>query len=581
MDLNRLGAGFATRLSFMRVLVRQMINEQWHISYSRFNLDEQGYGHAVFSIRTPNQQFSFVVFSQYLDPQDRNDRVIAEKWDLTMTLVAGGVDDDMLQQLEKNVPLQEAGRIEARCIALSRANRSARLFGSVLADLRQGNQPDVNMLTDVGYLYRTTAVYGSGKFGAGDWEQVNAHYSDLSRPFAGEMLVCYLIRQFSLDQLHHLVHQPQYPNAVDLDDQLQRYLGIGNSTGLGMAPWLVNHPMVMNQWVLQRETALARALLMPVSAIKLVQLRNLMQRACQHVRETSTFDPWQQSNNQTLLTEMQALQDWFDEVNNELDQWSRIMAWGETHYSVETQELLVSLLIELFPEQVDDLADHMVVQENLQYDPTAMAETLIQAIENTYAWVFDYDFSEQQQDATFWYYSRNKIEPRLGKVASDPGAELQMFMGIAKEVQVCYYDLQKHMDSLQKRPLETPLGQNTPTQNALDATTSIAEFLYYYPQHQGIVPRIYTMAHTAYGEIRANLLHQDVLPMHLLRAKLANFGVGKFDPKSALWVRNTMYQGAPRVSDLGKPIAEDWSFPTAAVYDSGMQNQQNAEAVYG
>ena len=33
-------------------------------------------------------------------------------------------------------------------------------------------------------------------------------------------------------------------------------LGIGNSTGLGMAPFIVNHPTLLNNWVLARETVL-------------------------------------------------------------------------------------------------------------------------------------------------------------------------------------------------------------------------------------------------------------------------------------------------------------------------------------
>jgi hypothetical protein len=39
-----------------------------------------------------------------------------------------------------------------------------------------------------------------------------------------------------------------------------------------------------------------------------------------------------------------------------------------------------------------------------------------------------------------------------------------------------------------------------------------------------------------------------LLPIDLLRAKLAMFGATKFDPKSDLWTRITMYQGAPAIS---------------------------------
>ena len=99
MDLNRLGAGFASRLSFMRTLMRNMIGNDWRIKYSRFDLDNDGYGHVVFDIKTPSSHLSFVVFSQYLAPDERDDRVIADQWDLTMTLMEGDVDELTLAKL--------------------------------------------------------------------------------------------------------------------------------------------------------------------------------------------------------------------------------------------------------------------------------------------------------------------------------------------------------------------------------------------------------------------------------------------------------------------------------------------------
>ncbi len=45
--------------------------------------------------------------------------------------------------------------------------------------------------------------------------------------------------------------------------------------------------------------------------------------------------------------------------------------------------------------------------------------------------------------------------------------------------------------------------------------------------------------------------------------KLAFFGVGKFDPRSRLWVRNTMFQGAPLLEDIGKTFNDDWFMPLA------------------
>ena len=554
MDLERLGAGFSSRLSFMRTLVRHMVQDQWAISYSQFELDQEGYGHAVFDIKMPHSQLSLVVFSQYLAPEERNDRVIAEKWDLTMTLVEGEVDDLWLQQLAVEVPLQEAGRVDARSLCLSRGNRSARIFDSLLALLRNGQQPEPKKLAEVGYLYRTTAVYGSGKFGACDWDKIARQHPDLARPFSAEMLVCYLLRQFSLDQLHHLVHQPAYPKAVDLDINLQRYLGIGNSTGLGMAPYLINHPLLMSQWISQREQAYAEVLAEPVSQEKIEQLQRVLAQAMQHVREVSTFDAWQANNNAQLLSETQTLSDWLALDLQELNDWRQLHEWAQLHYSLETQELLVSLLLELYPALVDPKEDQLAINESLTYDPTQSAQNLADSIQESYDWVFDYDFSQTDENQTFWYYSQEKMEPRLGKTGVDDGAEVQMFLGIAKAVQACHDDLLVVMEQ------------------SYDA--SVADFLLQKPIHLGIVNRISTMAQTQYGEIRANLLHKDVLPMHLLRCKLAFFGVSKFDPKSALWVRNTMFQGAPVVSDLNQEFNDDWYFPVAPVL--GGKQQSNA-----
>jgi hypothetical protein len=554
MDLERLGAGFSSRLSFMRTLVRHMVQDQWAISYSQFELDQEGYGHVVFDIKMPHSQLSLVVFSQYLAPEERNDRVIAEKWDLTMTLVEGEVDDLWLQQLAIEVPLQEAGRVDARSLCLSRGNRSARIFDSLLALLRNGQQPEPKKLAEVGYLYRTTAVYGSGKFGACDWDKIARQHPDLARPFSAEMLVCYLLRQFSLDQLHHLVHQPAYPKAVDLDINLQRYLGIGNSTGLGMAPYLINHPLLTSQWISQREQAYAEVLAEPVSQEKIEQLQRVLAQAMQHVREVSTFDAWQTNNNVQLLSDAQTLSDWLALDLQELNDWRQLHEWAQLHYSLETQELLVSLLLELYPALVDPKEDQLAINESLTYDPTQSAQNLADSIQESYDWVFDYDFSQADENQTFWYYSQEKMEPRLGKTGVDDGAEVQMFLGIAKAVQACHDDLLVVMEQ------------------SYDA--SVADFLLQKPIHLGIVNRISTMAQTQYGEIRANLLHKDVLPMHLLRCKLAFFGVSKFDPKSALWVRNTMFQGAPVVSDLNQEFNDDWYFPVAPVL--GGKQQSNA-----
>ena len=48
-----------------------------------------------------------------------------------------------------------------------------------------------------------------------------------------------------------------------------------------------------------------------------------------------------------------------------------------------------------------------------------------------------------------------------------------------------------------------------------------------------------------YGEIQDNLLAKSMRPIDMLRFKLSFFGASKFDPKSDLWTRITLFQGAP------------------------------------
>ena len=91
MQLERLGSFHQSRLSFMRTLVRRMVQENWQINSVIFDLDKEGYGTAVYEVNAKYGRYSFVLFSHYLDPDNRNDRVIANQWDLTMALCEGSV----------------------------------------------------------------------------------------------------------------------------------------------------------------------------------------------------------------------------------------------------------------------------------------------------------------------------------------------------------------------------------------------------------------------------------------------------------------------------------------------------------
>jgi hypothetical protein len=541
MNLERLGALHQSRLSFMRTLVRRIMRERWQIEPARLDLDVDGYGTVVYEVKAPNGLFSFVLFSHYLSPENRNDRVIATQWDLTMALVEGRVDEAYLAKLRQNVPLQEAGRVDSRVFVLSRANRSARTFEYVVDQLARGEQPDVERITKVGYLYRTTAVYGSGKLGMADWEKVLTKHKDFARPFAAEMFVCLMLRNFSLLQAEHIARQKAPDTFQAMQPEIKRHFGIGNSTGLGMAPFLVNHPVLISRWIEMRELALARIRVLGGINSRVKQtLSTLIGRCAQHTRDTATEDEWQTASNLQVLVDLDAMQTY---AATAFDTWDGLIAWSEQHCSLQGQEMLVSIMLEIYPELVDDLEDFHNAEELLDLDPIMPLMQLKEVIESRYSWALATDFNADGARETCWYRSEEKMEPRLGNSADEEAKQKQMAMGVGYAVRKCYDQLCTYITA-------------HPDQNT-------ARFMVARPKMRGIVRRIQTMNRCIYGDIQANLLDRKVLPIHLLRCKLAFFGVGKFDPRSRLWVRNTMFQGAPLLEDIGKAFDDDWFMPIA------------------
>jgi hypothetical protein len=547
MQLDRLGSLHQSRLSFMRTLVRRMVAENWQISTPVFDLDEQGFGKVVYQIQARYGVFSFVVFSHYLDPECRNDRVIADQWDLTMALCEGTIDSDQLSFLQNNVPKQEAGRVDSRVLVLSRANRSARTFEYVVDELSNGRQPNIDVIAEVGYLYRTTAAYGSGKLGMADWEKVWTKHRDFARPFAAEMFTCYLLRHFSIKQAEFLASKRDPQGAVEIEEDLKRYIGIGNSTGLGMAPFLINHPLLINQWIEMRETALARVVKqseLGITAGIVDQLAESVSRVIKHLREIITEDERQSQVNTKVSEELKMLCLWLVDQRSDLVNylsWKALTQFAEDNWHVETQEVINTLLIELYPELVDDLEERMWVDESYEIVPEMSVAEFIILIESKYDWALTIDFSKHEALGVFWYRSEEKMEPRLGHTGVDIGMDKEMPLGIARRVRDCYDQLCQYDND--------------------NSGKNIAHFIVKNPTYNGIVARIQTMSQSFYGDIRENLVHKDVLPINLLRCKLSFFGVSKFDPRSRLWVRNTMFQGAPLFDDFGKPFSDNWHFP--------------------
>ncbi len=529
MRLARMGSMFPTRLSFLRSLMRRLAAEEVTVSRPVWEMDADGFGHAVYSLVLGGHRYSLVAVSTDLPPEQRTDRVIATAWDSAYVLFDGMPDADDIARIVASAPLQEAARFTERDLVLSRANKSVRLFAHVTESLRAGCQPNEQMIRDVGYLMRTTAVYGNGKFGIAD-RAVIENRPGLEGPFAAEMLTVWLIRHFTHELAEHVGGAP-------LDAPLKRHLGIGNSTGLGMAPFLVSHPLLLNNWMLARETALARVCAIEsVDAPTAARLHALAERAAQHLGEWQVPDADHQRR-------IEALRGDWDIFRATLDfggptPLARVMAAAEDQ-SLDLQELLAAMLIEPFGDLVDGLAECMGDPFGPMTLPLRDTAALRSRIEQHFDWALTPDYDAADHCGQFWYVSEAKQEPRLGLRFEEPGAELESPLDIARRVKALYRDIS-------------------------DGAQPVSALLEQHPEHGLAVARVQMADRYPYGEIRDNLIATSCLPIDMLRCKLSFFGASKFDPKSDRWTRITLCQGAPLAGDLATGDADDWWLPVFA-----------------
>jgi len=529
MRLRRMGAAFPTRLSFMRVLLRALAADAVVVTRPVWEVCADGYGHAVYTLRFGGHDYALVAVSNRLSPDVRTDRVIATAWDTAFVLYDGIPTVEEVNRIVADAPRQEAARFTERDLVLSRANKSVRLWDHVVDALQSGHAPDAALLRQTGYLMRTTAVYGNGKFGIAD----RAHIADrpgMGGPFMAEMLTVWLIRGFTHDLVEHV-------GGTRLDRAVKRHLGIGNATGLGMAPFLVHHPMLLDAWMQVRETALARVrAIEALDEDKITRLYDLVVRVAQHLAEWQVPDETAAARLVTLRTEWPAFADTLTpELLTGPRPIDRIIT-DSTLYSVDTQELIAALVLEPFGDIIDGLSECLATPFTPKLDPAMTCADLGALITKDWDWACDVDYTRTAECAQFWYVSEEKLEPRLGNRHTEEGATVETPLDIARQVKALAADLPGDA---------TPLGQ----------------FLAAHPQHRGPARRVQTLARHPYAEIRDNLISQDCLPIDILRCKLAYFGAAKFDPKSDRWTRITLAQGAPLFDELDN--ADDWWLPVA------------------
>ena len=546
MTLDKMGSRYPSRLSFSRSMLRRLFFDNWKISKSKFDLDDNGYGTAVYEITINKNIYSLVCFSQHLDSADRSDRVIAEKWDTAYSLINGKLDDQELERLRKNVPLQESGRNSSKELILSRANKSVRLFEYVVNCLSNGKQPDINEINKVGYLLRTTAVYGSGKFGLSDFANTKA-VTEFNQPFRAEMLAVYIIREFSVELVEHVAKKQNPSKAITLENNIKQHLGIGNSTGLGMAPFIIKHPKLINKWMKQYTQSLDNIVNKNVEIEKLNTYFELLEKALLYLKEVTTFDEYQITKNSKTVEDLKKYISHIKKFQKKRVtdlQWIDLIKFTSNKCNYDTQEIAKVQLLELYPEISEELAEDMSDVEEMGINESQTLKQLNAIIEKDYQWALKVDFSNKNNDYLFWYISAAKLEPRLGERYNEEGSELEQHLGIAKMVQKLHTLIQEENLDL-----------------------SVAEYLALNPKFRGIIRRIQSLEQYPFAEVQDNILSKKTIPINMLRFKLSFFGANRYDPKSDRWLRVSFFSGAPFLSNLNAKNVDSWGFATMSSYN--------------
>ena len=201
---------------------------------------------------------------------------------------------------------------------------------------------------------------------------------------------------------------------------------------------------------------------------------------------------------------------------------------------------MVGLLIEPYGELVDDLASEMSVDENAchRIDGSMQIGAFKELLAEHYSWAIDVDYSTHENSAFYWYVSEEKLEPRLGDRYSEPNTQYEQPLCVGRDANELHQMLKFWPDD-----------------------KLLADVLLQHPEYRHVVRRVQLVGHRPFAEIRDNLIGENLLPIDILRCKLAFFGATHFDPRSDRWVRICMYQNAPFPDELSHTHEDDWSYP--------------------
>ena len=300
-----------------------------------------------------------------------------------------------------------------------------------------------------------------------------------------------------------------------------------------MAPFIVNHPTLLNNWILAREKALKK-----VREIKNVKKEDFdifvecLKKSLKNVTSWNTDSEFQKNKIKQLLTDLNKLLIFIDNLNFQ-DEFSfnKLYLWAEENLGLECSEYIVSMMLEPYDSIVNPLIHEMSSEEdkffNIPGDRTIL--DLRNILEEKYSDILKIDFNEKESNENFWFISKNKEEPRLANRYNEQGSDLEQPLAIARDIKKLHERISNQKNSL-----------------------NIGSFLIENNDLRHVVRRAFILEKFPYSEIQDNTIGSNLMPIDMLRLKLSFFGAVKFDPKSDKWLRISMFQGAPLPNELKK-----------------------------
>ena len=310
-----------------------------------------------------------------------------------------------------------------------------------------------------------------------------------------------------------------------------------------MAPFIVNHPTLLHNWIYCREKALKE-----IRSIEKVNdndfdiFNNCITKSKSSINTWLTDSKFQINKINSLKSDLIKFNQYIEKECSIKKKylWNIIYTWIEKNLGEECIEYIVSMMMEPYENIIDPLIKNMSSEEEKYFNIPAHRKVseLKTILENNYKSIIKIDFNKKSSNFNFWFISKNKEEPRVANRYEERGAELEQPLAIARDIKKLYEKITKTKQS-----------------------STIAEFLLNNDDVRHVVRRAFIVEKFPYSEIQDNTIGASLVPIDMLRLKLSFFGAVKFDARSDKWLRINMYQGAPLSHEM-KHSNDTWVYDT-------------------